>query len=193
MRQQLAIQAARIMTEEGVSDFHAAKRKAAERLGVTNDRHMPKNAEIELALQEYQAIFRQDQQPVYLKRLRETALEMMRLLKAFSPRLVGPVLRGTADRHSVIYIHLFSDCAEELGWSLMEHHIPFNTGERQYRFGTESDIRTQPLYSMLFHETEIEITIFPENGIRHSPKSPLDGKPIQRASIADVEKLLEQN
>ncbi len=191
MRQQLANEAARIMAEEGISDFHTARRKAANRIGVTNERHLPRNVEIELALKEYQAIFKRDLQPTRLRVLRKTAIEIMRLLERFSPRLVGAVLRGTADRHSAINIHLFTDNSQALDWLLMEHHIPFKIGERECRFN-ENDLRRQPLYLIEDGEIEVELTVFPEIGIRQAPKSPLDGKPVQRASISDVEKLLQQ-
>lgn len=192
MRQQLANLAARIMTEERVTDFHLARRKAAVRMGITQQRQLPSNQEMELALREYQAIFRQDQQPLHLQALRETAIKVMRLVAPFSPRLVGPVLLGTADECAPIQLHLFSDSNEEVGWTLMEHHIPFTTGERTYRFSSEKDIRSQPLYCLTCDESEIEMTVFPEKGVRQSPKGPLNGKPIQRASLSEVEKLLTE-
>jgi len=191
MRQRLAAEAARIMSEDGVSDFHTAKRKAAERIGIANEQNMPRNIEIELALKEYQAIFRPQQQATELKTLRKTAIDIMQLLRDFSPRLVGPVLRGTAVQHSAINVHLFTDDSQKLNWLLIEHHIPFNQSEREYRFN-DGDVRRQPLYVIEDDETEVELTVFPEKGIRQAPKSPLDGKPIQRASIADVQKLLQQ-
>lgn len=181
------------MAEEGVTDFHSAKRKAAERLGITGNRAMPRNIEIEQALQEYQAIFRQHQQPSRLEELRLVALEVMRILKPFSPRLVGAVLRGTADIHSPINLHLFCDNSEEIGWALMEHHLPFTIRERQYRYSGESEPRCHQVYSIRHDDIEIELTVFSENGIRLAPKSPLDGKPIQRASCSDVEKLLQRS
>ena len=46
------------MAEHGIGDFLAAKRKAAERLGVEDGAAMlPKNSEIEAALAEYQRLF----------------------------------------------------------------------------------------------------------------------------------------
>ncbi len=45
------------MAEHGVSDFLFAKRKAAERFGVTDHAVLPKNVEIEEALVEYQRLF----------------------------------------------------------------------------------------------------------------------------------------
>ena len=47
LRLAIAQEAARLMIEHGHEDYGAAKRKAAERLGVTDQAVLPKNAEIE--------------------------------------------------------------------------------------------------------------------------------------------------
>ncbi len=191
VRQRLAAEAARIMSEESISDFQVAKQKAANRLGVTGEQGMPRNIEIEQALKEYQAIFRPQQQALELKALRKTAVEIMSLLHDFSPRLVGPVLRGSADHHSAINIHLFTDNSQVLEWLLIERHIPFNVEEREYRFNG-GEIKRCPLYLIEDEEANVELAVFPEKGIRQAPKSPLDGKPIQRASISEAQQLLQQ-
>lgn len=191
VRQRLAVEAARIMSEEGISDFQAAKRKAANRLGITGEQSMPRNIKIEQALKEYQAIFRPQQQANELTALRKTAIDIMNLLHDFSPRLVGPVLRGSANHHSAINIHLFTDNSQMFEWLLIERHIPFNVEEHEYRFN-DGEIKRYPLYLIEDEEANVELAVFPEKGIRQAPKSPLDGKPIQRASISEVQQLLQQ-
>ena len=57
LRRALAQEAARLMAEHGIHDFLTAKRKAAERFGVTDNGALPKNTEIETALAEYQRLF----------------------------------------------------------------------------------------------------------------------------------------
>ena len=56
-RHRLAHEAARLMAEGGIRDFHQAKLKAAARLGIHDDASLPRNREIEDALREYQRIF----------------------------------------------------------------------------------------------------------------------------------------
>ena len=124
LRRALALEAARIMSEQGIDDFRLAKRKAAERLGATDISVLPKNTEIEAALVERQRLFEADTHSSVLKSARRTALQAMRLLKQFEPRLVGPVLSGTASAHSEINLHLFTDGAETVALHLMEHSIP---------------------------------------------------------------------
>ena len=56
-RSRLATEAARLMAEGGIRDFHQAKLKAAQRLGIRDDASLPRNREIEDALRQYQRLF----------------------------------------------------------------------------------------------------------------------------------------
>ena len=86
------------MAQHGIHDFLTAKRKAAERLGVTDASALPRNTEIEAALAEYQRLFDPSGHEQTLQAQRRAALQAMRWLSQFEPRLVGPVLSGTATR-----------------------------------------------------------------------------------------------
>ncbi|MDH5784163.1 MAG: hypothetical protein OEZ16_00975 [Chromatiales bacterium] len=186
----LAQTAARLMAEGGARDFAGAQRKAAEQLGIHHRRNMPRNDEIEEALRQYQQLFQQASQPQALLTLRQTALKAMRLLQPFTPRLVGPVLSGTADRYSPIYLHLFADTAEEVGIFLMGHHIPFEQGERLI-FYSKGHEEQRPFYRFVAGEHTLELTIFPAQGLRQPPLSPVDARPQHRASYDEVLRLLE--
>lgn len=175
------------MAEQGVRDFSLAKRKAAERIGCAEKNQLPTNEEIETALAEHLRIFHGDSQPFRLKHLRETAVRAMQLLDPFQPRLVGPTLKGTADDHSPINLHLFATQPEEVSWYLQEQRIPHEMGERRYR-GKPPLI--YPMYSFIAGDVVVELTVFPLDGIRHAPPSPVDGRPIKRANIEAVRRLL---
>ncbi len=189
LRQHIAQEAARIMAEEGVSDFHSAKRKAATRIGVEDLRSMPRNQEVEAALADYQRLFDPGSHS-HLRALREAAVGAMRLLAQFNPRLVGPVLRGTAHRHSSVNLHVFAGAAEEVALYLLARAIPFETGQRRLRFGAERSAE-YPVFRFLAGEHEIEVTSFPLDGPPQPPLSPVDGKPMRRAPLAAVQALLE--
>lgn len=189
MRERLAQEAAQILAETGSRDFFAAKRKAAEHLGAMDTRNMPSNKEIEEALMTYQRLFRADRQPQELRRLREVALHAMHFFARFRPRLVGSVLRGTADTNSTVMLHIYAATTEEVALYLMENAIPFQTADKRLRFGSER-YQTLPLYRFLAEDTPIEVIVFPLDGSLQAPLSPVDGKSMQRADIAAVEKLL---
>jgi hypothetical protein len=186
----LAQAAARLMAESGLRDFAAAKRKAAEQLGIHHSHNLPGNEEIEAALRDYQRLFQHDLQQQQLQQLRQVAQQAMQLLAPFSPRLVGPVLTGSADQHSPIQLHLFPDTSEEVGIFLMEHKIPTEQDERHilYPGGREEQ---RPLYRFIAGESRLELTIFPTNGLRQSPLGPIDGRPMHRANLAELQRLLD--
>lgn len=186
----LAQTAARLMAESGLRDFAVAKQKAAEQLGIHHSRDLPGNKEIEAALRDYQRLFQHDLQHQQLHQLRLTALQAMQLLAPFSPRLVGAVLTGSADQHSPIHLHLFADTSEEVGIFLMEHKIPADQDERRvhYQAGKEEQ---RPLYRFIAGENALELTVFPAKGLRQSPLSPIDGRPMRRANLAELQQLLE--
>ena len=190
MRLRLAVEAARIMAEEHLSDFYKAKQKAAARLGATNTRNLPRNDEIERALVEYQRLFRADSQPARLRRLRETALRAMELLARFNPRLVGPVLRGTADEHSEVTLHVFADTSEEIGLFLMEQGIPHQQCDKRVAMA-KGESALYPGYRFIAEEAPILLVVFPIRGIRQALRSEVDGRPAQRAALSEVRALLE--
>lgn len=192
MRLRLAQEAARIIDEEGIRDFHSAKRKAAAHLGALDTRNMPSNIEIEQALIEYQRLFKGHTQPDRLRELRQAALAAMQFFARFHPRLVGSVLSGTANAHSDVNLHVFADVPEDVALFLMQEGIPYDTGERRLRLGN-GDSANYPLYRFMAGETRLDLTVFPFDGERQAPRSPVDGKPMRRANLAAVEELLKQH
>ncbi len=190
LRRLLTQEAARIMSEEGVRDFLFAKRKAAERLGFDpRSLHLPTNLEVEEALAEHQRLFRADSQPNHLRHLRETARNALKLFAPFNARLVGPVLSGTASEHGIVYVHVFSDMAEEVAIFLMEKGIPYENSARKLRSG--AGVQSEyPVYKFVAGDVPIEVTVFEVDGIREAPISPVDGRPMRRGSLKDVELLL---
>lgn len=183
--------AARLMAQGGSRDFASAKRKAAEQLGIQHSRNLPANDEIEAALREYQQLFQHDSQREQLHELRHTALQAMKLLSPFSPRLVGPVLNGTADQYSPIYLHLFADTPEQVSLFLMEQKIPFEQTERRVRYPAGRE-ESYPLYRFLAGEQTLELTVFPPKSIRQPPLSPVDGKAMPRASSDELQRIMEE-
>lgn len=192
LRHLLAQSAARLLLEDGQRDFGAALRKAAAQHGVSDQRQLPDNAEIEAALLEQQRLFRGNHQPRHLQQLRQTALQAMDLLADFRPCLVGPVLNGSADEHSPIYLHLFADTAEEVLIFLLDRQIPFDQDERRVRYGN-GKIELRPKFSFIAGEHEIQLTVFPPQERKRAPLSPVDGKPMQRAERSQLVKILEED
>lgn len=189
----LAQEAARIMVEHGVRDFRAAKMKAAERLGMSTRGSLPRNAEVELAISEHLQLFSGDSHADFLDELRRSALAAMQLLDTFTPRLVGPVLSGTADENSAVNLHVFSDHPEAVAMRLDELGIAYRCYERRLKSHRGRGATPDTFAGYRFENgfAVIEATVFPVDGIRQAPISPIDGKPMKRADRKAVQSLTD--
>ncbi|HZX71090.1 MAG TPA: hypothetical protein VFE77_09755 [Rhodanobacter sp.] len=191
-RLRVAQEAARLMSEHGIRDFHHAKLKAAERLGIVDTQALPRNLEIEQALREHQRLFLADRQPQLLRQRREAAIEAMHFLAIFEPRLVGAVLEGTADAYSAVCLHVFSDDPDAVVLYLREHGVPIEMQVRRLRYGRDE----QPEYPVLLFsadELPFDLTVLPLDALRQAPLDRAELRPMQRASLAQVEMLLAED
>ena len=191
LRQALAREAARIIVEHGVDDYLFAKRKAAERMGVTDHAVLPKNTEIEEALAEHHRLFGAGSHADEITELRRRAVAAMRLLEEFEPRLVGPVLSGTATPHSEIVLHVFADTPEAVAMRLMDAGVRHRVAERRVKVLREGP-QSFPSVQFASGEYGVDAVVFPRDGIRQAPFSPVDGKPMRRATREEVEALVER-
>jgi hypothetical protein len=189
-RQVVAQEAARIIVDHGVRDYRVAKQKAAERLGVNGRGSLPGNAEIETALADHLQIFNGESHDDLLRLMRTAALSAMELLGAYSPRLVGPVLMGTADENSAVNLHVFADSPEVIAMEIGDMGIRFKSYERRLK-SRRGQIETYAGFEFNHRNEMIQATVFPVDGIRQAPLSPIDGKPMKRVDREGVQDLLQ--
>src|SRR2546422_3688637 len=111
LRQAIALEAARLMYERSESEYYTAKRKAAKRLCRRNVKpeDLPSNAEIRDQIQVFARIHEGEKRTQHLREMRLEALRLMRLLRAFRPRLIGSVMTGHVRKGSDIDLHIFTD------------------------------------------------------------------------------------
>jgi hypothetical protein len=199
LRQLIAQQAARMMAEDGISDFAYAKKKAGRQVGTVDNNILPSNAEIEQELKLYNALFLSDEQPENLLNLRKSALFTMQLLEKFNPHLTGAVLDGTAGLGSETHIHLFADSLKDVEMFLLNQDIPFETNEKSYRVMNDGkrdkkgDSRKKvPVFSLEMASGVIKLSVFEVDEIRVATKRAADGSNAVRADIAEVKILLKE-
>lgn len=188
-RQRLAHEAARLMAESGIRDFHQAKTRAAARLGVRDESALPRNAEIEEALREYQRLFLGDQRLRDLQSKREAALEAMVFFERFDPRLVGAVLDGSADSHSAVCLHLHCNELEAVPLFLAERGVPVDEQSRRLRLDRERGA-VFPVYVFSANGIAFDLTVLPRDILRQAPLDHGDERPMRRASLAALRELL---
>lgn len=192
LKLRLAETAARVMNESGLRDYQMAKQKAASMLGISERRYWPSNQEVEQALMDYQRLFEGAKSAQRIRQLRQVAIEAMQFLEQFQPRLVGSVLNGTATQHANVELHLFSEYPEMVSLFLEEQGIPFEEREKRLRF-TGQDYQRFSVYKFIAKDVSIELTVFEINGLRQAPLSSVDGKPMQRLSFSELQKMLQSD
>src|SRR5882762_840059 len=190
LRRQIALDAARLMYERVESEYYTAKRKAAKQLcrkGVKPE-DLPSNAEIREQIQHFARIHEGDRRTEHLRDMRLQALRLMRLLRAFRPRLIGSVMTGHVRKGSDIDIHVFSDSAGLVTDVLEQEGYQFDVERKQIvKFG-EARVFT---HVHVYDRFNYELTVYAENLAHYMFKSSVTGKAIERASIAELEQFLQ--
>ena len=188
VRARIADIAARLISSDGVDDFALAKRKAARQIGVTDNRNLPTNEEIEAALGVYRQLYQADEHPLRITHLRENALEMMHELQRFNPKLSGAVLDGSAGRYCSIELHLFTDSAKEVELYLLNGNMNYRPGQRRVYRGAEQD--TVPVFEVFTDEADFKLSVFSPLDLRVNLCSTPKGRPFRHAGPKTVEEML---
>lgn len=196
VRAVLAEEAARLMLEEGVKQYLVAKRIAAKRLLGRDARgarfrasDLPSNGEIRdsiLALAERSEGKRRTRR---LFAMRVTALEVMRAVEAFEPRLIGSVSTGHVRKGSDIDLSMFTRdegglegelCAR--GWAFERERVSIQKAGKIAEY----------VHYHVDHDFPVELTIYDPAELRARQRSSTDGKPIVRMRVAEVEALVQR-
>src|SRR6266581_7495921 len=159
LRQAIALEAARLMYERVESEYFTAKRKAAKRLcrrGVKPE-DLPSNAEIREQIQLFARIHEGDKRTENLRDMRVQALRLMRLLRAFKPRLIGSVMTGHVRKGSDIDIHVFTDSPALITDLLEQEGVQFDVERKQIVKHGESRLFT---HIHIYDRFNFELTVY---------------------------------
>jgi hypothetical protein len=189
MRRNIASLAARLMAEDGISDYGFAKRKAARQLGAPETEALPNNAEIEVELRAYQAIYQGEEQRERLQHLRGAALSLMRLLERFTPYLTGPVLEGTAGRFARVELLLFPESAKSVEIFLLDRGIDYVHDEPRRSNGDAPEA----LLELEWQDTVVSLAVHDPLAERSQYRNPRTGRVAERASLSAVQALIEED
>ena len=180
LRREIAALAARMMAEDGISDFGFAKRKAAKQLGATDTDALPNNTEIEAELRAWQALYKDEEQAERLFEMRSAAVEVMRMLDSFRPYLTGGALDGTAGRYSELEIEIFPDSTKDVEIFFLNQDFPY--AHREPR--RPAPHAPEAVLSFDWGEVPVKVSVYP-SGAERTPRRGQD-----RARLAQVEALL---
>jgi len=191
LQQQIAVETARLINEEGFDNFHYARKKAAQRLGISDEHVFPDNEEILTQIKVHQSLYHNTTQDQVLIELRQTALHAMQLFSQFKPKLFGSVLSGHAHKQSSIDLLVMVDSAEDIAFFLMEHNIPYHLHDWKL-FSAKHNYQQVPAYQFYAGIYQINLITLAEKQRKISPINPINWKAMQKASIKQLEDLISK-
>ncbi len=188
LRREIAALAARMIAEDGISDYGFAKRKAARQLGAVNADELPNNAEIEAEVRTYLSVFQDEEHLERQMAMRLAAVEIMRELQQFRPYLTGAVLEGTAGRYSEIEIDLFPESAKEVEIFFLNNSVAYEHREPR---------RNQPdapeaILVFDWDDIPVKLRIYSPDIERLTRRGPHGTRQTERARLAAVEALIKE-
>ena len=190
LRRRVAFEAARLMYSREEAEYFRAKMKAARRIfrGDPKPSDLPSNREIRDQIQSLARLHEGERRKENLRDMRFAALRIMRILASFRPRLIGSTLTGHVRQGSDIDIHVFSNSVEAVASALEAEAIEHVVERKRVRKAGEEQVFVHIHARDRF---EFELTIYPANKAHYVFKSSITGKAIERASIAQLEQLLQ--
>jgi predicted HD phosphohydrolase len=191
LRRQIAWEAARLLYQRQESEYYRAKMKAARQInkGWVKPADLPSNVEIRDQLQQMARLFEGERRDDTLLEMRLEAVRFMQILQRYRPRLIGSVLTGHVRHGSDIDLHVFADSIQAVALTLEDEGLVFDVEHKPVR--KHGVTRT-------FHHLHVrdrypvEITIYPADKAHYVSKSSITGKPIERASLAELQMLLRR-
>lgn len=180
----LIADAARRLVDGRAHDPESALGQAARAVGLRDRARLPPVALVVEAACAERRLFGGATHPRQLAALRRSAVEAMRFLAGFEPRLVGGVLDGWAGDGSAIELHLHTDDDEglllRLGELGVRPRVMVPEAEPTATVGSRERLR------FVAGGVPIELAVFRADDLRRRTVAPGLG----RATLAEVEALL---
>ncbi len=190
MRRQLAWEAARLMYSREVSEYYAAKQKAARRLyrGWVKPADLPSNAEIR---EQVQLLTRLNEgaagATARLCEMRLRAAWWLRKLTPFHPKLIGSVLNGSVREGSDIDVHVFAANVHSITILLDDIGVGYELQRKRIQKDGEQRVFTHLHVKDTF---PVELTVYAPSLLGFRFRCSITGKPITRAGLNDLERLI---
>ena len=185
----VAMRAAEVIMEEGVTDYLFAKKKAAKSLGLLTSDNLPSNQEIDNALKEYQNIFQEQVGLEVISKIKKEALNTMILFEDFNPHLTGQLLEGLIPKFPKIQINLFTDNIKEVEYTLLNKNITFDIKDTIYqeKLSKKKSTKVIPTFILEGVWFPIELKVYFESDIRSKKNNILSNKGKNIKAIIEFE------
>lgn len=186
VRHSVAVEAARLLYTREFKEYFQAKREAARRQATTV---LPTNSEIHQQLLLLADKLEGDDRQQRLRDMRTVALEVMTVLQAFEPRLIGSTWTGHIRTGSDVDLNLYGDSLEAVEVALEQALIPFHV-ERVNSRKQGHEREFLHLHTQHPSGLPVEITLYPSEDLKVHPTCSITGGPMARGTLHQLEELL---
>ena len=190
MRQKVAKETANLLYFGVEKEYKQAKLKAARTFGV---HFLPTNFEVAVEFDKIADEHEGHARKERLIQMRNEALKIMRILKAYNPKLIGSVWRGTIHRGSDIDIVLYQDSPYEIVDFLEQNNFKIlQTG--WVKITKRGKISSSfHVYLELSTNENVEIVIRSSEESNRKEKCEIYGDEITGLNVQKLERLLKEN
>jgi predicted nucleotidyltransferase len=190
LRCRIAREAAVLLYFGAEKEYKQAKLKAARALKA---HFLPTNLEVALELdkiaEENEGPFRKKR----LVRMRKEALEIMKLLKAYRPVLIGSVWRGTIRQGSDIDIAVYHDAPDEILNLLKEKGVEISGAEWVTVTKRGKPEASFHINAKVSGEQKVEIVVRSSEEANRKRKCEVFGDELKGLNVSELEKVLKEN
>ena len=188
IRLTVANKAAELIAEEGITDYHFAKTKAAKCLGFSAKEKLPSNNEIDEALIAYKNIYHKANFAI-IQELKKITLKYMKLFEEFNPHAPSQILEGYISKYPTIEINLYHDDIKAVEYILLNNQIHFETTDISlYGKGSKKKSnRNLPIYKIESDLMPIQLKVFEANDFKIGSKNLLKARGMDIKALESFE------
>ena len=180
----IASKAAELISQEGIRDYHFAKKKAAKYLGFSDKEILPSNYEIDKELILFKNLYQKVDHDL-VQNLKKEALKIMILFEHYKPFISNQFLEGIITKYPIIEINLFTDDIKEIEYILLNQNIHFEIIDVNIHKKNAS--KTLSIYKIDGYEFPIELKIFDTNELKIQNKQILKGRGLSLKELEEFD------
>ena len=180
----IASKAAELISQEGIRDYHFAKKKAAKYLGFSDKEILPSNYEIDKELILFKNLYQKVDHDL-VQNLKKEALKIMLLFERYKPFISNQFLEGIITKYPIIEINLFTDDIKEIEYILLNQNIHFEISD--VNIPKKNTLKTLSIYKIDGYEFPIELKIFDTNELKIQNKQILKARGLSLKELKEFD------
>ena len=180
----IASKAAELIAQEGIRDYHFAKKKAAKYLGFIDKEILPSNYEIDKELILFKNLYQKVDHDL-VQNLKKEALKIMLLFERYKPYISNQFLEGIITKYPIIEINIFTDDIKEIEYILLNQNIHFEIID--VNIHKKNTSKTLSIYKIDGFEFPIELKIFDINELKIQNKHILKGRGLSLKELEEFD------